>query len=363
MQNDQTSRFRYLLAPIAFLYGLGVRGRNLLFDWGILRSERYDKPIICIGNVAVGGTGKTPHTEYIIRLLKDRYQVAVLSRGYKRRTKGYILASPTSTSDDIGDEPFQMKHKFPTIQVAVDANRRRGISNLLALASPPELILLDDAFQHRYVKPSLSVLLTDYHRLYTQDRLLPMGRLREPVRGVKRADVVIVTKCDPAMSAAERQAIGEDLCLSSCQKLYFSYVKYGDLTPLFPQEAKAFSWELMATDEEILLVSGIAHPEPLEEEVGRHSRRMISLTFPDHHAFTSKDIQAIQTAFDKMKSPNKRIIVTEKDAARLLDCPWLPKAWHTFLYCLPITICFYPQDGMTFDQIIENHIDERLKQR
>lgn len=223
MLTDHTIKFNKLLTPFSFLYGIGVRFRNQLFDWKILRTERYDLPIICVGNLTVGGTGKTPHTEYIIRLIKDRYRVAVLSRGYKRKTSGFLLADQRSTSKDIGDEPYQMKRKFPDILVAVDADRRRGIRNLLALPENkrPEVIVLDDAFQHRYVAPTLNILLTDCHRLYTQDKLLPAGRLREPVDGARRADVIIVTKCESYIQPIDFRIIEEDIHLSAYQELYF----------------------------------------------------------------------------------------------------------------------------------------------
>lgn len=172
-------RLHRRLAPFSFLYGIGVGLRNMLFDWNVLPSEHFPIPVICIGNLSVGGTGKTPHTEYLIRLLKTKYRVAVLSRGYKRRSSGFVLATATTSARDLGDEPYQMKHKFPDVQVAVDTDRRRGIRNLLRLPEEerPEIILLDDAFQHRYVSPSFSIVLTDVHRLFYEDRLLPVGLL------------------------------------------------------------------------------------------------------------------------------------------------------------------------------------------
>ncbi len=184
------------LYPVSWLYGAVVIIRNKLFDWGLFRSKSFDVPVICVGNLSVGGTGKTPHTEYLIKLLHDKYQVAVLSRGYKRRTQGYVLATPQSTARTIGDEPYQMYTKFPSVTLAVDENRCHGIEKLLALKKPAvDVVLLDDAFQHRYVKPGLSILLTDYHRLFCDDALLPAGRLREPVSGKNRAQIIIVTKC------------------------------------------------------------------------------------------------------------------------------------------------------------------------
>ena len=317
MLTDHTIKFNKLLTPFSFLYGIGVRFRNQLFDWKVLRTERYDLPIICVGNLTVGGTGKTPHTEYIIRLIKDRYRVAVLSRGYKRKTSGFLLADQRSTSKDIGDEPYQMKRKFPDILVAVDADRRRGIRNLLALPENkrPEVIVLDDAFQHRYVAPTLNILLTDCHRLYTQDKLLPAGRLREPMDGARRADVIIVTKCESCIQPIDFRIIEEDIHLSAYQELYFSRILYGELEPVFS----------------------------------------------DHHAFDRHDIQKIQTAFKRLTSTSKLIIITEKDAARLRDLPSLPMEWFSHLYCLPITVGFCMDREKQFQELIVKHIDTRIK--
>ena len=198
MSTNNKIKLYSLLTPLSFIYGIVVWIRNILFDWGIFTSEQYSIPIISIGNLSVGGTGKTPHTEYLIQLLIDKYRIAVLSRGYKRKTSGYLLATSQSTSFDIGDEPYQIKRKYPNILVAVDSNRRRGILNLLSLPieQRPEVILLDDAYQHRYVQPSLSIVLSDFHRLFYLDRLLPVGHLREPASNIHRADKVIVTKCE-----------------------------------------------------------------------------------------------------------------------------------------------------------------------
>lgn len=222
MQKNDKIKINSYLAPLSFLYGIGVWLRNRLFDWGILHSEQYPVPVICIGNLSVGGTGKTPHTEYIVRLLKDKYRIAVLSRGYKRKTSGFILADSGSSSLEIGDEPFQMKNKFPDILVAVDADRRRGIQHLLSLPEKdkPEVILLDDAYQHRYVHPSLSIVLSDYHRLFYNDKLMPAGYLREPVSNINRTDIVVVTKCDKDMKPIDFRIIEENMKLRAHQLLF-----------------------------------------------------------------------------------------------------------------------------------------------
>ena len=351
------------LAPFSFLYGIGVRIRNFLFDAGIFRSECFSLPVICVGNLAVGGTGKTPHTEYLIRLLRGRYRVAVLSRGYKRKTSGFVLADETSTGETIGDEPYQMKRKFSDILVAVDADRRRGIRRLLALpeGERPEVLLLDDAFQHRHVRASLNILLTDSHRLYAWDRLLPEGRLREPTRGAGRAEVVIVTKCDHSLSPADYREMEKVLDLYKRQELFFSTIRYGELTPLFPDEAPSRSLRGLAPDEEALLLSGIASPRLFEEEVRRYTGRTVSLSFPDHHAFDRRDIGRIGEAFGRLSSPGKLIITTEKDAARLRDVSFLPMEWRSRLYYLPIEVEFLQEGEERFREMILKHIHDKLK--
>ena len=220
------------LRPLSWLYGLGVGFRNMLFEAGILKSQTYATPVISVGNITVGGTGKTPHVEYLIRLLKDKTNLAVLSRGYKRKSRGFLLADNDSTMYDIGDEPFQIKQKFPDITVAVDKKRTRGISRLIngEAGKDIDVILLDDAFQHRYVRAGISILLVDYHRLIIYDELLPSGRLREPVGSKDRADIVIVTKCPPDIKPMDYRVITKAMALYPYQQLYFSTHEYSRKT-------------------------------------------------------------------------------------------------------------------------------------
>lgn len=252
------------LLPLAWLYGVGVRLRNSLFNRGVLHSHTFSVPVICIGNLTVGGTGKTPHTEYLIRLLHREWQVAVLSRGYKRKSKGFVLGNPETPIEEIGDEPYQMLHKFPDIYVAVDRDRCYGIRLLTDGHTAPgtRVILLDDAFQHRYVNAGVTILLIDYHRLITRDALLPAGRLREPVSGKVRADILIVTKCPPGLDTDIQNAIRKELAPLPRQELFFTTLAYGKLQPLFV-EAPERSLESVRTDEYILLLTGIASPAPL----------------------------------------------------------------------------------------------------
>lgn len=343
------------LSPLSFLYGIGVRFRNQLFDWRFLPSESYPVPVICIGNLAAGGTGKTPHTEYIIRLLKDEYKIAVLSRGYKRNSSGFILANEQSTSLEIGDEPYQMKHKFPDILVAVDADRREGIARLLALPEEqrPEVILLDDAYQHRYVAPSFSIVLTDYHRLFYNDKLLPAGRLREPVSGIRRADMVIVTKCEEDMKPIEYRIIEENMKLLAHQSVHFTHIIYDEIQPVFGNLAKPLDRKDICKEDELLVISGIASPNGFIKEAGKLAK-VTPLIFPDHHAFDKTDIRRIKATFDKITSSGKYILTTEKDAARLRDNPHIPEEWKTCMYYLPITIEFCLDKK--FDDEIKKHI-------
>ncbi len=348
---------KYLLSPFAFLYGMGVRIRNQLFNWGVLPMEQYDVPVICIGNLAVGGTGKTPHIEYVVRLLRRSCRVAVLSRGYKRKTKGFVLATAESTSADIGDEPFQIKKKFPAITVAVDANRRRGIKTLLALPEKerPEVILLDDGFQHRYVIPSLSILLTDYQRLYYEDMLMPVGRLREPIQAVSRADIVIVTKCEQDLKPIEYRIVESRMGLRPHHALFVTRVRYGDLRPVFPEGQPRVKRDIRKNDD-VLVFSGIAHPESFEAEIRHYSGKVQTMSFPDHHDFTQDDILKIDQAFNQMSSQERLLIVTEKDAARLYANPYIPAAWKTRLYALPIEIEFHGKKEPQFNELIIKHI-------
>lgn len=357
MPTEGTIKINELLSPLSFLYGIGVRIRNFLFNIGLLSSKQYPIPVICIGNLAVGGTGKTPHTEYIIRLLESKYKIAVLSRGYKRKTSGYILATTNSTSQEIGDEPFQMKQKFPNILVAVDSKRTRGIDNLLALpeSKRPDIILLDDAFQHRYVSPSFSIVLTDYNRLYYYDKLLPAGFLREPAYGIHRADAVIVTKCDE-MKPIEYRIIEENMKLLAHQELFFTRIVYKEIQPVFSSETSAKTKNEIKKDDEILVLSGIASPLPFIEEIKKYTDKVTPITFADHHDFNRQDIRKIKSAFDKLTSPEKFILCTEKDAARFKSNPFFPEEWKDKLYYMPITIEFCIHKKDQFDNMINKHI-------
>ena len=352
------------LYPASWLYEAAVTARNKLFDWGMLRSRSFNAPIICIGNLAVGGTGKTPHTEYLIKLLQQEFNTAVLSRGYKRHTKGYLLAGPDSTAQTIGDEPYQIRSKFPDIALAVDEDRCHGIEKLLELEKPAvDVVLLDDAFQHRYVKPGLSILLTDYHRLFCDDTLLPAGRLREPVSGKNRAQIVVVTKCPEYIKPIDYNIITKRLNLFPYQQLYFSSFRYGSLQPVFPsacKEKRELPLSSLA-DAEILLVTGIASPAPLAEKLKKCVRSVDLLTFHDHHDFTTRDMHAIKERFGKLKGGKRLIVTTEKDATRLVHHPQMDKELKTFTYALPIEIEILQNQQDKFNQQIIGYVRENKR--
>ncbi len=358
------NRFSRLLAPFAFLYGLGVNIRNALFDWGVWKQQRFDVPVVCVGNLAVGGTGKTPHVEYLVRLLGEKYRVAVVSRGYRRRTKGFLLANLQHTYEEIGDEPYQILHKFPHIQLAVDSNRCRAIEQLLAQdkAIRPEVILLDDAYQHRHVQPSLAILLTDYARMFNQDKLLPEGRLREPEQAKRRADIVIITKTPCELKPIEYRIAETNLHLLAHQRVFFTHIGYEEIKPVCSPKVRQEGKETPAQSEQltkqaVLALCGIASPRPFIEEVKRRYAKVHVLTFPDHHAFSEGDIRRIESAFASIPEKDKWILTTEKDATRLVSNPYLNEATRERLFYLPIRIDFAQAREKEFDQNILRHIE------
>lgn len=350
------------LYPVSFLYGTGVAVRNKLFDWGMLRSKSFAVPIICIGNIAVGGTGKTPHTEYLIKLLHKEFNTAVLSRGYKRQTKGYVLSDADSRAESIGDEPYQIKMKFPGIQVAVDEDRCHGIEQLCTLKSPEmDVILLDDAFQHRYVKAGINILLTDYHRLFCDDALLPAGRLREPVQGKNRAQIVIVTKCPPDIKAIDYNIISKRLNLYPYQQLFFSSFKYGNLKPVFANSLPERPLSSLRPDEEVLLLTAIASPVTIMKELKTHTQHIDLLSFEDHHNFSTCDIELVKERFIKLKEGRRIIITTEKDATRLMHHPALGEELKQHLYTLPIEVEILQNQRDNFNQHIIGYVRKNTR--
>lgn len=344
------------LRPLSWVYGRGVQLRNLGFEWGLLKQTSYEVPVICVGNITVGGTGKTPHTEMLLRMLMPDHRVAVLSRGYKRKSRGFRLADSKTPMREIGDEPWQMKQKFPQAIVAVDTNRRRGIRQLLTAEATRDVdvILLDDAYQHRYVHPGLNILLTDYHRLITDDALLPAGRLREPVSAKERANVVIVTKCPYDLKPMDYRVIREALDLKPYQSLFFSTFRYGSLRRLFGDTAG--QTEELTPDTHVLLLTGIASPQQMLLDLHRSTRHITPIPFADHHEFTPHDIERIEQAFTDLQGSKRLIITTEKDASRLLLVDNLSPIVRRHIYVLPIEVEFLRDESDDFRQLINEYV-------
>ncbi len=337
-----------ILMPFSFLYGIGIGIRNFLFQTSILKTQRFPIPILCVGNITVGGTGKTPHTELIIDALRHHFRVACLSRGYKRKTSGFILATPTSTAAEIGDEPLQIYRKFPDITMACDSKRVRGIEKLLAMPNPPQVIILDDAFQHRYVQADKNIVLIDFNRPVTEDCLLPAGRLREGVSALKRADYLIVTKCPAQMNPIDLRICYKRLKIKPYQQLFFTTVGYGDITPLSEEQAAVTP----SKECSILCLTGIAQPAPYIEYLKQFTPDVTTLQYPDHHHFKPKDIQQIANKFQALNNKEKYIFTTEKDAARLRSCN-LPDELKKNIYYIPVIPKFLKDKDLFINEISE----------
>jgi tetraacyldisaccharide 4'-kinase len=331
--------FRKILFPFAILYGFITSIRNFLFDKSILASYSFELPIIVVGNLSVGGTGKTPQIEYLIRLLSERYTIATLSRGYKRKSKGFVLANANATAETLGDEPYQFYQKFPLIQVAVDADRKNGIEQLLAQSHPPQVILLDDAFQHRKVKAGFYILLTAYDDLFADDFLLPTGNLRESSSGAQRADVIVVTKCPTTLSEEQQYLIKQKIKQYAKAPVYFSSIVYDDF--VFSKTASVPVTTIQQTA--CVLVAGIAKPDSFFDYL--KNSESICLTYPDHHHFTESDIQQI-----KQQAGDKLIVTTEKDYVRLKDSELKDQ-----LYYLPIRTSLMV-DSNEFDSAVLDYL-------
>ncbi|MBR4651215.1 MAG: tetraacyldisaccharide 4'-kinase [Prevotella sp.] len=358
------------LTPLSWLYGMVIWVRNLLFDTEVLKSRSFSVPVISVGNITVGGAGKTPHVEYLVKLLHNRVKTAVLSRGYKRKTKGFVVADRNTTIMDIGDEPYQMHQKFPDITVAVDKNRCHGIDMLM---TNPEtsgigVVLLDDAFQHRYVKPGINILLTDYHRIITDDMLLPAGRLREPVNGKDRADIVIVTKCPADIKPMEYRVLQRNMNLFPYQHLFFTTIRYSPLSPIFieanplrqPDFNEKPEYSANTKLPNVLLLTGIASPRQIIEDITPYCDKITHIQFADHHQFTASDAESINFAYKMMPKPCV-IVTTEKDAMRILDLKDLSKGVRENIYYLPISIEFLQGDENKFNQIILNYVQKNQR--
>jgi len=327
--------------------------RNLLFDLKLISSAGFEKAVISVGNLSMGGTGKTPHIEYLIRLLSPTCFVATLSRGYGRESKGFLIGSRRSKVKYIGDEPLQLIKKFDNIKVAVDENRKRGLSNLIRKYGTLDAILLDDAFQHRYVRPGLSILLTSYSKLYCEDHVVPSGTLREFRKGADRADIIVVTKTPKIFSPISRRRIIEDLSPRKHQQVVFSYISYSNPVPLLEQPGIEFPSRLVS----ILLLTGIADHSLFKEHIERFCSDIILMSFQDHHAFTEADIRQIEARFKDIPTQKKVILTTEKDAMRLKTTELSPGLKHLPIFFIPISIEFHGKDREHFDKLVLDFVN------
>jgi len=354
--------WKVVLIPFSWLYGLVIWVRNSLYDNGFLRSTSFNLPLISVGNITVGGTGKTPHVEYLAELLHSEFKLATLSRGYKRRTKDFRIASADSNVSEIGDEPLQIKKRFPGIDVAVDRKRANGIRELMNLAPWLEVILMDDAYQHRSVKPGFSILLVDYTRPISQDRLLPAGMLREPAGNLNRANIVLVTRTPERIKPIEFREYANKIGLSIGQHLYFTTMRYGDLSPVFPESTKRDADWFKKQVGAVLIVSGIANPRPLRQYARSINTSITELSFPDHHEYSRKDLVKISSTYYKLKKLHKEVLVltTEKDAMRLRDHQPEPEI-RDAMHAVRIYVHFLNDDKDEFDRQILTYVNSNKR--
>ena len=348
----QQKLVQILLAPFSLLYGLGVSLRNSFYDRGLLKGVEFDLPVISVGNLSVGGAGKTPHIEYLIRLLKDYMDIATLSRGYRRKTKGYLEVKPEMDAEQVGDEPLQFKRKFPEIMVTVSESRTFAIPQIVMERPDVKAVLLDDAFQHRSVKPGLNILLTEYSRPFTRDYLLPSGRLREWRSAYERADIIIVTKCPPVLGEEDRARFREEIEPLPHQRLYFSYYEYGQ--PYYILNAR---YRLqMNPDMDALLISAIARTDYLLEYLRPRLSTIKAMEYADHHYFSKYDLGQLKANFDRMENDKKVILTTEKDAMRLqIHHPFI-KENQLPVFAVPVQVRFHFSESAQFDDDIRQYL-------
>ena len=337
----------YSLLPFSLIYNFVTFIRNKLFDFKILKSKSFNVPMICVGNLAVGGTGKTPHAEYIIRLLKDNYRVALLSRGYRRKSKGFRISTKNMSVDELGDEPFLIAQKFPNIIVAVDADRREGVKKLMALKEPPQVIILDDAFQHRYVKAGLNILLTDFSRPYFNDYVMPMGRLREASNGETRADMVVVTKSPHYINSSEKKFFRDHIAVKN---VFFSSLVNNSIISLADNSERK-----LTKDTPVLLVTGIAQPHSLIAKLQQDANLVGKILFDDHHDFTKKDMEMIVKEFKAVNHNNDCVIVvTEKYAVKIRRHALKYKIIADSIYFITLDLLFDEKER--FNQTILEYV-------
>lgn len=359
--NNNDTLKKALLLPLSKVYGSVTAMRNRMFEWGMLKQHSFDVPVIAVGNLAVGGTGKTPHVEYLVAALRDKYNIAVLSRGYRRSTKGFVQATPHSTPRDIGDEAYQVYHKFGRkIMVVVCEDRVEAIKRIKDINPDINLVILDDGFQHRYVKPLLSIVLTDYSCPYYEDKMLPYGRLRESPKAISRADVVVVTKCPEGARPIDFRMVTKKLGLIPEQRLFFSRIGYDNLRPIFSSSVrKTPTLDTLDEDDAILVVAGIGNPRPFVKYIKSFKPRVKVNIFSDHHEFSRRDLELIKNRFDSLNGRRRIIVTTEKDAVRLLNNPYFPPELRQHIFYQPICVEFMRTDSLTLAETIAKLIAVR----
>lgn len=339
---------RRLLLPFSWIYGFFVVLRNKLFDLKVLRSESFDVPVVTVGNLSVGGTGKSPLVLHLAQQLSMEYRIAILSRGYGRKTRGFLLLDNQATAVTAGDEPLQYFRMLKNVKVAVCEQRTTGIRELLQRFPDLQLIILDDAYQHRYVKPLMSILLTTYQQPYFRDMLLPAGSLREPSSGAKRADLIVVTKCPETISGEQIKQLEKGIRPGLQQRLFFSYIRYRDLRNRVTDEVVSFDVLKGAT---VLLVCGIARPEPLFDFLVSCGAKVETLFFPDHHVFTSGDALAMVRKYEKQTA--SLMITTRKDAMRMESAELQHHLDRMAVYVLDIAPAFIGEHGDPLERVKE----------
>jgi tetraacyldisaccharide 4'-kinase len=347
---------RLLLLPLSFIYGIVIILRNKFYDWGFFKSTRFEIPVICVGNLVVGGSGKSPVTEYLVNLLGE-YKIAILSRGYGRDTKGFLYADETSTARSIGDEPLQFYHKFRGITVAVCEDRVYGIDRL---KGDHDLIILDDAYQHRAVDPGFSILLFEFQKLQRIQFVLPAGNMREPFWGYKRADVLMVTKSPKELTLLQEARCASRFDQTAGERLFFSSIQYSDLVALFTGGLLKLN---ALSNKTVFLLTGIANPKPLLEELGKYTQNIIHHDYPDHHAFSLQNLSKLVEAYQSHPDKEKIVVTTEKDAQRLFDVTFKELLLNLPVFYLPISIAVAADRKKNFDQKILKYVSDTTRNR
>ncbi len=365
MERSSLNSWSMILLPFSCLYGLGVWIRNNLYDNGLIKATGFNIPTISVGNISVGGTGKTPHVEYIVELLKDKHSVATLSRGYMRKTRDFRIASDKSTTGEIGDEPAQLKRRFPEVTVAVDRKRVNGVRELMKQDPSLEAIVLDDAFQHRSIRPGYSILLIDYNQPILNDHLLPAGRLREPASNRNRANMILVTKSPAELKPIEMREYVNRIELGIGQHLFFTTIGYGDLYPVFQDVQPKGADHYRNHASGVVLISGIANPGALREYAGGISDNIREIRFRDHHRYTSKDLDRIRSAVNEIQSGARNnmdgstaeilILTTEKDAVKLRELA-VPEPIRKAMHAVRIRVQFLNDDQEEFEKQINSYV-------